>query len=92
MFLPYVGMAAILINGLWPFVQIFNPPLTEGSTWSLKKIGPEVSEEVIQGVDGGMDGRRTASDHSFSRLYSGALWCSGKASDLRSIGTGFDPH
>ena len=22
----------------------------------------------------------------------GALWCSGKASDSRSIGTGFDPH
>ena len=31
-FLPYMGMVAILINGLWPFVQIFNPPLTEGST------------------------------------------------------------
>ena len=24
-----MGMAAILINGPWPFVQIFNTPLTE---------------------------------------------------------------
>ena len=40
-----MGMAAILINGQWPFVQIFKPPLTEGSTWSLKKIGLGVSEE-----------------------------------------------
>ena len=48
-----MGLAAILINLPWPFVQIFNPPLTEGSTWSLKKIGPGVSEEKsIKGVDG----------------------------------------
>ena len=44
-FLPYMGMAAILINWPWPFVQIFNSPLTEGTTWTLKKIGPEVSEK-----------------------------------------------
>ena len=44
-FLPYMGMVAILINKPWPFEQIFNPPLTEGSTWSLKKIGPKISEE-----------------------------------------------
>ena len=25
-------------------------------------------------------------------IQCGALWCSGKASDSRSIGTGFDPH
>ena len=29
--------------------------------------------------------------HYFITL-SGALWCSGNASDSRSIGTGFDPH
>ena len=45
-FLTYMGIAAILINGPWPFVQICNPhtpppptpththPLTEGTTWS----------------------------------------------------------
>ena len=54
MFLPYMGMATILINGLRPFVQIFSPPLTEGSRRNLKKIGPGVSEEnVFKNVDGG---------------------------------------
>ena len=51
-----MGMAAILINGPWPFVQIFNPTLTEGSTWSWKKIGPE--KKSFKGVDRWrMDGR-----------------------------------
>ena len=59
-----MGMEAILINGPWPFEQIFNPLLTEGSTWSLKKIGPGVSEEkLFEGVDGR---RLTASDHNSS--------------------------
>ena len=40
-----MGMAAILLNKPCPFVQIFNPPLTEGSKWSLKKTDPGVSEE-----------------------------------------------
>ena len=40
-----MGMAAILINRLWPFEKIFNPSLTEGSRWNLKKIGPGDSEE-----------------------------------------------
>ena len=40
-----MGMMAILINGPWPFIQILNPTFTEGSTWSLKKIGPGVTEE-----------------------------------------------
>ena len=47
-FFTIYGMAAILINRPWPFVQIFNNPLTEGSTSSLKKIGPGFSEEVVQ--------------------------------------------
>ena len=29
---------------------------------------------------------------NISMCFSGALWCSGKASDSRSRGTGFDPH
>ena len=46
-----MGMGAVLINGQWPFVQIFNP-LTEGSTRSLKKIGLGVLEEKsFKGVD-----------------------------------------
>ena len=43
------------------FEQIFNPPLKDGSTYSLKKIGPGVSEEKsFKSVDGL---RRTVSDH-----------------------------
>ena len=41
----YIGMAVILIYGLWPFLQIFNPPLIQGSIWSLNKFGPGVSEK-----------------------------------------------
>ena len=52
-----MGMAAILING--PFVKIFNPPLTEGSSRNLKKIGLGVSEKLFKCVDGRTtDGRR----------------------------------
>ena len=51
-------MAAILIYGQWPFVNIFNPPLTQGSTWSLKKFCPRVSKEKsFKGVNGQTDGR-----------------------------------
>ena len=56
-----MGMAAILINGPRLFVQIFNPPLTEGSRRKLKKIGPWISEEkLFKGVDDGRtdNGRR----------------------------------
>ena len=51
-------MAAILSNR--PFVQIFNPPLTEASRRNLKKIGQGVSKEkLFKGVDGRTDyGRR----------------------------------
>ena len=53
MCLPYIGMGAILINGQRPFVQIFNPPLTEGYSRNLKKIGLGDSEEkLFKGVDG----------------------------------------
>ena len=62
-----MGMAAILINGPWPLVQIFNPPLTEGATWSLKKIVPGVAEKSLICVDGWMtDGQWMASDHKSS--------------------------
>ena len=58
-----MGMVAILISGPWPFVQLSNPPLSKGSTWNLKKIGPGLSEEKsFKDVDG----RGTASDHNSS--------------------------
>ena len=46
-----MGIAATFINRPRPFVQIFNLPLTVGSTWSLKKIGTGVSEKTFKGVD-----------------------------------------
>ena len=46
-------MAAILINEPWPLEQMSNPLLTEGSMWTLKKIGLGVSEEKsFKGVYG----------------------------------------
>ena len=51
-----MGMTAILINGQWSFI-LFNFPLKESSTWSLKKFGPGVSEEKsFKGVEGRTDG------------------------------------
>ena len=61
-----MGMAAILINRPWPFEQIFYPPLTEGSTWSLKKIGLGVKEVIQRCEQTDGDERRTASDHNSS--------------------------
>ena len=50
-FLPYMGMAAILI--MWPelFEQTFVPPSHGGSIWNLASIGPVVSEEMFENVD-----------------------------------------
>ena len=50
--LVHTGTEASLINGPWPFVQSFNPPQTEGSTWNLKKICWGVSEESFKGENG----------------------------------------
>ena len=62
-----MSRVAILIN----IVQIFNPPLTEGSIWSLKKFGQGASEEKsFKGVnrqkDGRTDGQQMRSDHKSS--------------------------
>ena len=54
----YMGMSAILIYGPRPSVHIFNPLLTQGSTWSLNKFGPGISEEKsFKGVNWQTDGR-----------------------------------
>ena len=42
-----MGMAAILVNGLWPFKQSFIPQPQRGSTWNLSITDPEAPEEVI---------------------------------------------
>ena len=60
-FLPYMGMAAMLV--MWPssFEQLFFPKGPEGCIWNLVAIGPVVSEKKsFEIVDGRTtDGRRT---------------------------------
>ena len=52
MFLPYMGMAAILVMWPGPFEQTFVPPSQGDSTWKLASIGLVVSEEnMFENVD-----------------------------------------
>ena len=46
-FLPYMGMAAILVMWPGPFEQTFVPPSQGGSMWNLASIGLVVSEEKM---------------------------------------------
>ena len=51
-FLPYMGMAAILVMWPGPFEQTFVPPSQGGSIWNLASIGPVVSErKMFENVD-----------------------------------------
>ena len=54
-FLPYMGMAAILVMWPEPFEQLFVPPIPGGYIWNLVTIGPVVSEEKSFEI---VDGRR----------------------------------
>ena len=47
-FLPYMGMAAILFNGVEPFEQSVNIPSTEGPMWNLVKIGQVDIEKTFK--------------------------------------------
>ena len=60
-FLPYMGMAAMLVMWPRPFEQLFFPKGPGGCIWNLVAIGPVVSEEKsFEIVDGRTtDGRRT---------------------------------
>ena len=46
-FLPYIGMAAILVMWPGPFIQTFFIPSQGGSTWNLALIGQAVLEMKI---------------------------------------------
>ena len=46
-FLPYMGMAAILLMWPVPFEHTFVPPSHRSSIWNLILIGPVVSEEKM---------------------------------------------
>ena len=54
-FLPYMGMAAILVMWPGPFKQLFVPPIPGGYIWNLVTIGSVVSEEKSFEI---VDGRR----------------------------------
>ena len=47
--LRHTDTAAILINGLWPSVQFFEPPLTEESTWFEESWPRGFRGEVVDG-------------------------------------------
>ena len=75
-FLPYMGMAAILVMWPEPFEQLFIPPIPGGYIWNLVTIGPVVSEEKsFEIVDGRRrttdddDGRRTTTDDGACLYY-----------------------
>ena len=75
-FLPYMGMAAMLV--MWPrlFEQLFFPKGPGGCIWNLVAIGPVVSEEksfeIVDGrrttYDGRTDGRRTTEPGLYYKL------------------------
>ena len=61
-FLPYMGMAAMLVK--WPksFEHFFFPKGSEGCIWNLVAIGPVVSEEKLFEIVDGLttdDGQRS---------------------------------
>ena len=45
-FLPYMGMAAVLFNGMESFKQIDNILLTKGPMWNLVKIARGLKEDI----------------------------------------------
>ena len=54
-FLPYMGVAAILVIWPRPHEQTFVPPSHWGSIWNLALIGQAVLEKKIFENGGGMD-------------------------------------
>ena len=75
--LHYMDSAAILINGPWPFVQIFNLLLTERFTWRLGKmaLGFQRRSRSNVSTDGRTDDDRwqTSCDHNSSSWAFGSL-------------------
>ena len=51
-FLPYMGMAAILVMSPWLFEKNFFPPIHGGSIRNLASTGP-VASEMFENVDDG---------------------------------------
>ena len=70
-FLPYMGMAAILVMWPGPFIYTFVPPSQGGSTYNLALIGQAVSEEKIFENGGRTDDGRTPARWVYYKL---TLW------------------
>ena len=66
-FLPYMGVAAILVMWPRPLEQTFVPPSHWGSIWNLALIGPAVLEKKIFENGGRMDNGRTM-DYCYYKL------------------------
>ena len=64
-FLPYMGMAAILVMLPRPREQTFVPPSHWGLTWSLASIGPAVLEKIFEN-GGRTDNRQRRKEHAYS--------------------------
>ena len=67
-FLPYIGVAAILVMWPGPFEQTFVPPSHGDSIWNLTLIGQAVSEEMFKECGRLMttDGRTTETAYTIS--------------------------
>ena len=65
-FLPYMGMAAILVTWPEPFEPHFVPPIPGDYIWNLVTIGPVVSEEKSFEI---VDGRRRTTTDDGACLY-----------------------
>ena len=65
-FLPYMGMAAILVMWPGPFEQLFVPPTPGGYIWNLVTTGPVVSEEKSFEIVDGRRRRTTEPSHPIS--------------------------
>ena len=70
-FLPYMGMAAMLVMWPGPFEQLFVPLIPGGYIWNLVTIGPVVSEEKSFEI---VDGRQRKTDDDGACLYYKLPW------------------
>ena len=68
-FLPYMGVAAILVMCPRPREQTFVRPSHWGSTWNLASIGPAVLEKKIFENGGRTDNGRQQTDDRASLYY-----------------------
>ena len=67
-FLPYMGMAAILVMWPGPFEQNFVPPSHGDATWNFASICPVVSDKKMFFECGWRTGRRRMTEAYLSYM------------------------